>query len=261
MNWLHALILGLIQGLTEFLPISSSGHLELGKALFGVDVEGSLLFTVVVHFATVLSTIFVFRKDIKNLFVGFFSKGHNDTKIYVWKLLLSLIPVLLVGLFLKDKVELLFDGNIVFVGAMLLVTALLLTVSYYKKPGVRKIGWVDAFVIGIAQAVAVIPGISRSGATIATGMIIGNNRADLAKFSFLMVIIPIVGELFLDVISGELFVSQIGFAPLLIGFLAAFISGLFACKVMIKLVQKGKLIWFAVYCSIIGLIAIIINFV
>ncbi len=261
MNWLQALILGLIQGLTEFLPISSSGHLELGKALFNVDVEGSLLFTVLVHFATVLSTIVVFRKEIGELFVGFFSKGHKETKLYVWKLLFSLIPILIVGLFFKDKVESLFDGNIVFVGSMLLVTALLLTISHYKKQGYRKIGFGDAFVIGIAQAVAVIPGISRSGSTIATGMIIGNNRSELAKFSFLMVIIPIVGEMFLDLVSGELFATQIGLAPLIIGFLAAFLSGLFACKVMIKLVQKGKLIWFALYCLIIGIVAIVINFI
>ncbi|MDL2227948.1 undecaprenyl-diphosphate phosphatase [Bacteroidales bacterium OttesenSCG-928-K03] len=261
MNWLEALILGIIQGLTEFLPISSSGHLELAKAMFGVEAESSLMFTVAVHAATVLSTIIVFRKDIGQLFVGFFSKGHTDEKSYVFKLLLSMIPVGIVALLSKDEISTLFNGNIIFVGSMLLVTALLLTFSYFRRNGTRSIGWLDSFIIGIAQAVAVIPGISRSGATIATGMIIGNKPTELAKFSFLMVIIPILGETFLDLVSGDLFSSSIGMIPIILGFVAAFVSGLFACKLMINIVKKGKLIWFALYCLIAGLTAIIIGII
>lgn len=259
MTWFEALILGLIQGLTEYLPVSSSGHLELGKALFGVESDGGLMFTVAVHAATVLSTIIVLRKDIADLFVGFFSKGHLEEKNYVWKLLISMIPVGIVALLFKDEISTLFDGNIVFVGCMLLVTALLLTFSYFKRHGKRSIGWLDSIVIGVAQAIAVIPGISRSGATIATGMIIGNKPGELAKFSFLMVIIPILGETFLDIISGDFFATSIGILPIAIGFVAAFVSGLFACKVMINLVKKGKLIWFAVYCLVVGLVAILIG--
>ncbi|MDR2085123.1 MAG: undecaprenyl-diphosphate phosphatase [Bacteroidales bacterium] len=259
MTWFEALILGLIQGLTEFLPVSSSGHLELAKAVFGIETEGGLMFTVVVHAATVLSTLIVFRKDIADLFIGFFSKGHIEEKNYVFKLLISMIPVGLVALFFKDEISSLFNGNIVFVGSMLIITALLLTLSYFKRHGTRSIGWLDSIIIGLAQAVAVLPGISRSGATIATGMIIGNKPSELAKFSFLMVIIPILGETFLDIISGDLLASSIGIIPLVIGFVSAFLSGFFACKVMINIVKKGKLIWFAVYCLIIGLIAIFIG--
>lgn len=256
-SW-QAFLLGLIQGLTEFLPVSSSGHLELGKVLFGVETTENLLFTVIVHAATVLSTIVVFRKDILNLLKGFFSKGNNPEKIFVGKLLVSAIPVAYVGFLLKDVIEQLFDGNILFVGAMLLVTASLLSFTYFKKKGNREITWRDSFIIGIGQAIAVLPGVSRSGTTIAVGMIIGNKPADLARFSFLMVIIPILGELFLDVVGGDLVTSasEIGVMPLIIGALSAFISGLLACKWMINIVKKGKLIWFAIYCAIVGLIAI-----
>jgi len=259
MSWLEALILGLVQGLTEFLPVSSSGHLELGKVLFGVEAENSLMFTVAVHAATVLSTIVVFRKDIAELFVAFFSKGRQEETNYVYKLLISMIPVGIVALLFKDEISSLFDGNIVLVGSMLIVTALLLTISYFKRHGTRKIGWLDAIIIGIAQAIAVVPGLSRSGTTIATGMIIGNKTSDLAKFSFFMVIIPILGETFLDIINGSLFESSVGVLPIIIGFVTAFVSGLFACKVMIKLVKRGKLIWFAVYCLAIGVLAIILG--
>lgn len=256
-SW-QAFLLGLIQGLTEFLPVSSSGHLELGKVLFGVETKENLLFTVIVHAATVLSTIVVFRKDILNLLKGFFSKGNNPEKSFVGKLLVSAIPVAFVGLFLKDVIEQLFDGNIIFVGAMLLVTASLLSFSYFKKKGNRELTWRDSFIIGVGQAIAVLPGVSRSGTTIAVGMIIGNKPADLARFSFLMVIIPILGELFLDVVGGDLIASasQIGVMPLIIGALSAFLSGLLACKWMINIVRKGKLIWFAIYCAVVGLIAI-----
>ena len=258
MSWWQALLLGLIQGLTEFLPVSSSGHLELGKSLFDVQLEDNLIFTVIVHFATVLATIVVFRAEIGRLFVGFFSKGQNEDKTFVLKLLLSMIPVGIVGVFFKDEVESLFGGKILFVGIMLLVTALLLTISYYKPKGNRDIGWLDAFVIGVGQAFAVLPGLSRSGTTIATGMIIGNKHDNLAKFSFLMVIIPILGELFLDVVSGNIAesVAGIGIVPIVTGFVAAFLSGLLACKWMINIVRRGKLIYFAVYCLIIGLVAI-----
>ncbi len=259
MEWWQAFLLGLVQGLTEFLPVSSSGHLELGKALFGVEGADNLFFTVVVHAATVMSTIVVLRKDIGRLLKGFFSKGANEDKSFVGKLLISMIPIGIVGLFFKDYVEKLFNGNIVFVGCMLLLTACLLSFSYFKKKGEREIGWLDAFIIGISQAVAVLPGLSRSGTTIATGMIIGNKPSSLATFSFMMVIIPILGELFLDLVSGDLFTSaaQIGVVPILVGAVTAFLAGAAACKWMINLVKKGKLIWFAVYCVIIGVIAII----
>ncbi|MBR0122474.1 MAG: undecaprenyl-diphosphate phosphatase [Bacteroidales bacterium] len=259
MSWWQALLLGLIQGLTEFLPVSSSGHLELGKALLNVDITENLLFTVVVHIATVLSTIVVFRKEIGKLFVGFFSKGKNDEKSFVWKLLLSAVPVAIVGFLFKDYVDELFDGRIILVGCMLLVTAAFLTISYFVKKGDREINWLDALIIGVGQAVAVMPGLSRSGTTIATGMMIGNKPSVLAKFSFLMVIIPVLGEMFLDLVGGDIATAagSIGTIPLLVGFLAAFLSGLFACKWMIRIVSKGKLIWFAVYCVVIGIIAII----
>lgn len=249
-------MLGLLQGLTEFLPVSSSGHLELGKVLFGVEAENSLIFTVVVHSATVFSTLVVFRKEISSLFVNFFKYGKNDEKTYVLKLLVSMIPILIVGFLFKDEIKSLFDGNIVFVGCMLLLTALLLLVSFFKPKGTRSIGWLDAFIIGCAQACAALPGLSRSGSTIATGMLLGNKPEELAKFSFLMVIIPVLGELFLDVVSGKIVTSEIGVLPLIIGFVSAFISGLLACKIMINLVKKGKLFWFAIYCTIIGAVAI-----
>lgn len=258
MNWLEALILGLIQGLTEFLPVSSSGHLELGKAIFGIEAEKSLVFTVVVHGATVLSTLVVFYKDILTLFKGLFRFKWNEDTQYISKILFSMIPVLLVGMFFLEEVEALFTANVQFVGFMLLITGGLLTFTYLFKPKEKNIGFLDAFIIGIAQSIAVIPGISRSGATISTGLILRNKREHLAKFSFLMVIIPIIGANLKDVMgNGTAEGSTIGIIPLLIGFLAAFISGLLACKWMINLVKKGNLIYFAIYCFIIGSIAII----
>jgi undecaprenyl-diphosphatase len=257
MSWIEALILGLLQGLTEFLPVSSSGHLELGKALLNINPENSLTFTIVVHGATVLSTIVVFRRDLWNLIKGFFAFKWNDETKYVFKIFVSMIPVGFVGLFFKDEVESLFTGNIVFVGAMLLITAALLAFTYFKKSNTRDIGFRDSLVIGIAQAFAVIPGISRSGSTIATGLLLGNKKEIVAKFSFLMVLIPIIGANLKDLADGEMQNGGVGSIPLIVGFLAAFISGLFACKWMIGLVKKGKLIYFAVYCLIIGLVAII----
>ena len=257
MNWIEALILGLVQGLTEFLPVSSSGHLEIGKALFGIHSEQSLIFTIAVHGATVLSTIVVFRKDIANLFKGLFKIEWNQETQYAAKIIVSMIPVAIVGLFFKDFVESFFQSNVAFVGFMLIITATLLTLTFYAKSKNKEISFLDAFIIGIAQAVAVLPGISRSGSTIATGLLLGNKKNKIAEFSFLMVIIPILGEIFLDIIQGN-FVSNssIGAIPIAVGFLAAFISGLFACKWMVELVKKGKLIYFAIYCLIIGLLAI-----
>jgi undecaprenyl-diphosphatase len=259
MDWLEALILGIIQGLTEFLPVSSSGHLEIGKHLFGIHSEESIYFTIAVHGATVLSTIVVFRNDILKLIQGLFKIQWNEETQYITKIFISLIPVGFVGVFLKDDIKSLFGGdNIVFVGSMLLITSALLAFTFFRKSGKREVGFIDAFIIGIAQAFAVIPGISRSGSTIATGLLLGNNKETIAKFSFLMVLIPILGENFLDIVSGEMTSSSgLGFMPLAIGFVAAFISGLLACKWMINLVKKGKLIYFAAYCLAIGLIAII----
>ncbi|MCK4406883.1 MAG: undecaprenyl-diphosphate phosphatase [Bacteroidales bacterium] len=260
MDWLEALILGIVQGLTEFLPVSSSGHLELGKVILGVEAERSLIFTVVVHGATVLSTIFVFHKDLWILLKGLFAFKWNDETKYISKILISMIPVVVVGLFFAEEIESFFTGNVVFVGSMLIITALLLTFTYFKKSNLRKISFIDSFIIGIAQAAAVLPGISRSGATISTGLMLGNKRELIAKFSFLMVLIPIIAANVKDLFTGEMASeSSIGAVPLLIGFFAAFISGLLACKWMIGIVKKGKLIYFAIYCFIIGLIAIFVG--
>jgi undecaprenyl-diphosphatase len=258
MNWIEALILGIVQGLTEFLPVSSSGHLEIGKALLGVAATESLNFSIAVHGATVLSTIIVFRKDIIEIFGGFFKFQWNDETKYVSKILLSMIPVAIVGIFIKDWVKSFYgEGNVMFVGFMLLITAVLLGLTYFVKGKGREIKFSDAFVIGIAQAFAVLPGISRSGSTIATGLLLGNKKETVTRFSFLMVLIPILGENLLDILSGGMTEnSQIGILPLGIGFVAAFISGLFACSWMLKIVKKGKLIYFAIYCFVVGILAI-----
>jgi undecaprenyl-diphosphatase len=257
MNIFEAIILGLIQGLTEYLPVSSSGHLEIGHVLFGVAEGDNLIFDILVHGATVLSTLVIFRKEIIELFAGLFMFKWNEQTIYISKLLVSAIPVAIAGVFFEDQVEALFSGNLLFIGSMLLVTAGLLTFAHFSKARTRKITFLDSLIIGTAQVLAIIPGISRSGATIATGMIIGNNKANLAKFSFLMVIIPILGANFLEIISGDMTVnSSIGTLPLIAGFLAAFVAGLLACRWMVNIVRKGKIIYFAVYCVIIGAIAI-----
>ncbi|MDD3740637.1 MAG: undecaprenyl-diphosphate phosphatase [Bacteroidales bacterium] len=259
MEWFEALILGLIQGLTEFLPVSSSAHLEIGKSLFGIKGEENLYFSILVHGATVLSTIVVFRKEILKLLSGLFKFKYNEETQYIFKIGVSMIPVLIVGLLFKDFVKSFFAADsLIVTGSFLLVTALLLSFTYFfKRNNQRDIGYLDAFIIGIAQAVAVFPGISRSGATIATGLLIGNKKTEIAKFSFLMVLIPILGENLLDVFGGSFGDSSISSTSMIIGFLSAFLSGLFACKVMIKIVSKGKLIWFAIYCLIAGLISII----
>lgn len=257
MDWLQALILGLVQGLTEFLPVSSSGHLEIGKILAGVETADSLTFTIAVHGATVLSTLVVFRNDILKLLRGLFKFRWNEETRYIALLLFSAIPVLVVGLFFKDQVEGLFTGNIILVGSMLLITALLLTFSYYSKNHTQTVGFFSALIIGIAQAFAVIPGISRSGATISTALMLGKKREEASRFSFLMVLIPIMGANFLDLMEQDFAAEgSIGMLPLIVGALAAFIAGVFACSWMIKLVNRGRLIYFAVYCAIIGLFAL-----
>lgn len=260
MTWLEAFILGLLQGLTEFLPVSSSGHLELGKALFGIEAKDTLLFTVVVHGATVLSTIVVFRKDLLTLFTDSLSLKWNDSAKYTVKLLISMIPVIFLGLFFKEEIEQFFEGRVVFVGSMLLITAALLSSTYIRRKNTRDIGFLDGFIIGIAQAIAVLPGISRSGATISAGLLLGNKREQVTRFSFLMVLVPIIGanaKDFYDV--GFAGMEKIGFLPLAIGFVTAFISGLLACKAMIGIVKKGGLVWFAVYCAVIGIVAIVLG--
>ena len=263
MSWLEALILGLVQGLTEFLPVSSSGHLAIGRELLGVEASGDLVFEVAVHAATVLSTIVVFRKEIWKLLQGLFRFKMNDETDYILKILVSMIPVFVVGMFFKDYVEDMFASLLV-VGIALLVTALLLFFSDFaskkaqaENPARNGISFWQALVVGIGQALAVIPGLSRSGTTISTGLICGVKREVMAQFSFLMVLIPILGEAFLDVVGGDMAASSIGILPLLIGFLAAFISGLFACKVMIALVRRARLSWFALYCAIVGILVLI----
>ena len=269
MEWFEAILLGLIQGLTEFLPVSSSGHLEIGKVLLGVETTDDLLFTTMVHAATVLSTIVVFRKQIWDLLKGFFCglKGIkvengslvcNDQTDYLLKIVVSMIPVFIVGVFFKDSVESLF-GSITVVGVALVMTALLLFFSdYASKPGRKSIfpentyrngiSYWQALAVGVGQAFAVMPGLSRSGTTISTGLICGVKREVMAQFSFLMVLVPILGETFLDVVGGDFGASSVGALPLVLGFASAFLSGLFACKVMIALVKRARLSWFALYC-------------
>ena len=266
MNWLESLLLGILQGLTEFLPVSSSGHLTIGQEILNLDTSAAdnLLFTVTVHAATVLSTIVILWKEIENLFKGtFFTVKWNPEKEYVAKILLSCIPVMIVGLFFKDYVEEIFGRGLLIVGCCLLVTATLLTFAYYAKPRKKEnISYLDAFIIGLSQAVAVLPGLSRSGTTIATGLILGNKKESIAQFSFLMVLIPILGETFLnviDIIKDPASIGGIGFMPLAVGFLGAFLSGCLACKFMIDLVKKGKLIYFAIYCALAGAATIIFS--
>ncbi|HPY67269.1 MAG TPA: undecaprenyl-diphosphate phosphatase [Bacteroidales bacterium] len=259
MNWFEAIALGLIQGLTEFLPISSSGHLEIAKSIFGIDPEANFYFTIAVHGATVLSTIVVFWKEIIELIKGTLKFKMNDETSYVLKLIVSMIPVGIAGLFLKDPIESLFNGNIVFIGFMLLITSTLLALAHFIKKREREIGYLDALLIGIAQAIAVIPGISRSGATISTGLMIGNSKDKIARFSFLMVLVPIIGANLLEIMSGEINLNSTSFGIILIGFLAAFVSGYLACRWMIGLVKKSKLIWFSIYCLIIGLLSIVLG--
>ncbi len=276
MEWFEAVLLGVIQGLTEFLPVSSSGHLEIGKALLNIETTDDLLFTTMVHAATVLSTVVVFRRQIWDLLKGFFC-GLKDWRIvrgasgcrlecneqtdYLLKIAVSMIPIFIVGMFFKDEVESLF-GSIQVVGVALLVTAVLLAFSDYASKILRKrtqgvehrngISYWQAFVVGLGQSLAVIPGLSRSGTTISTGLICGVKREVMAQFSFLMVLVPILGETFLELVGGEFGASSVGALALVLGFVSAFLSGLFACKVMIALVKKARLSWFALYCLIVA---------
>lgn len=267
MEWFEALILGIIQGLTEYLPVSSSGHLAIGAHLFGLSGEENLTFTVAVHVATVLSTCVILWKEIVWLFTDLFKFKWNEGTRYIVNILISMIPVGIVGLFFKDKVEAIFGSGLLVVGICLMITATLLAFSYWARPRQREnISPLHAFIIGIAQALAVLPGLSRSGSTIATGLLLGNKKERLAQFSFLMVIPPILGEALLDVKDmAELGVSQAmaGLSPLAlaVGFIAAFVSGCLACKWMIGIVKRGKLIWFALYCAIVGLATIILPYV
>lgn len=266
MSWIEALVLGLIQGLSEYLPVSSSGHLEIASKLLGIsEPENNITFAVTVHAATVLSTLIVLFSEVSKLARGLFTLKWNSEWQYASKILLSMAPVLIVVLLFRNVIERFFGGSLVVVGCCLLVTAALLALTFFVKPGEgRKITFWDALIIGVAQAVALLPGLSRSGATIATGVLLGNNKEEVAKFSFLMVIIPVLGETFLDILKYALNTSStavettgIPFLSLAVGFLAAFISGLIACKWMINLVKKGKLIYFAVYCAIVGSLTLI----
>lgn len=271
MNWLQALVLGLVQGLTEFLPVSSSGHLMIFRELLGVDTEGFLDFTVTVHLATVLATLVVFWSEIWMLLKGLFSFRYNDETDYVLKILVSVIPVGIVGLLFKDALEAMFSDNLFTVAIFLVITAILLYFSdQFKFRRGKKteepeqenkyrngISYWQAFVVGIGQAFAVFPGLSRSGTTISFGLISGVKRSVMAQFSFLMVLIPVIGEQLLDImdcITGDaVFGSGIGIGALLVAFLAAFVSGLFACRVMVAIVRKAKLTWFALYCLVVAL--------
>ncbi len=265
MDWLQALILGIIQGLTEYLPVSSSGHLAIGSYLFGLQDSDNLMFTVLVHVATVLSTFVILWSEIDWILKGLFKFKMNDETKYFINILISMIPVGIVGVFFKDYVEEVFGTGLLIVGIMLLVTAALLTFSYYAKPRIKQnISWKDALIIGVAQACAVMPGLSRSGSTIATGLLLGNKKESLAQFSFLMVIPPILGEALLDVMKmmkGEDVFGSISALPLVVGFLAAFISGCIACKWMISIVKRGKLIYFGIYCAIVGVVTIICSLI
>lgn len=262
MNNIEALILGLLQGFTEYLPVSSSGHLVLASSLFGIEGEQNLTFTITVHVATVLSTIVIFWSQIMELIRGVFKFELNNETRYVINIIVSMIPVGIVGVFFKDTVEEIFGSGTFIVGLMLLLTAVLLAFSYYAKPRQKEnISTLDAFVIGLAQACAVMPGLSRSGSTVATGLLLGNKKELLAQFSFLMVVPPILGEALLDVIkalgsSAEAVAGPVSLTALTIGFVAAFVSGCIACKWMISIVRNGKLIWFALYCALVGLAAI-----
>ncbi len=261
MEIIDAIILGIIQGLTEFLPVSSSGHLELGKAILGDNSvpEESLLFTIVLHFATALSTIVVFRKDIITLIKGLFDFKWNEDTQFAFKIIVSMLPAVIVGLFFEEQLEQLFGGNIMLVGWMLIVTAILLFLADKAKNTDKKVSFKNAFIIGVSQAIAMLPGISRSGATISTSVLLGNDKTKAARFSFLMVVPLILGKIAKDIFSGDITYDSQNFTALSIGFIAAFIAGLFACTWMIALVKKSKLSYFALYCVIVGLVAIIFS--
>ncbi|MFY0654240.1 MAG: undecaprenyl-diphosphate phosphatase [Cyclobacteriaceae bacterium] len=260
MTILEAVILGIIQGLTEFLPVSSSGHLEIGTVLLGVNTKDNLLFSIVVHGATAFSTVVIFRKDIGQIVIDLLKFEANESLHFSLKILLSMIPVGIVGVLFEDQIEAFFGGRIVLVGSMLIVTGLLLLFTQFSKSSDKEVSYPKAIIIGLAQAIAIMPGISRSGSTISTAILLGVDREKAARFSFLMVLIPILGATLIKVKhlyeAPELSADISGLA-LGLGFVAAFISGLLACKWMISIVKKGKLIYFAIYCFTIGALAII----
>lgn len=264
MSWWEALLLGLVQGLTEFLPVSSSGHLEIGQELLGTAGEDNLTFAIVVHTATVLSTLAILWKEVAKLFKGTFTTlKWNEDKNYIAMIFVSMIPVFVVGMFFKEEVEAFFGSGLLLVGICLCITAVLLYFSEWiskRRTGLgHEVGYKDAIIIGLAQAVAVLPGLSRSGTTIATGLLCGVKKESVTQFSFLMVLIPILGEAFLellDLISGEV-VSSLGVVPMLVGFLSAFVSGCLACRFMINIVRRQKLIYFAIYCLFAGVFSIV----
>lgn len=258
MTLFEAIVLGIIQGLTEFLPVSSSGHLEIAHVLFGIRESDNLLFAIAVHGATVLSTIVVFWNEISRLVVAFFRFRMSEEMQFIINIFISLIPVVVVGLFFKEEVESLFTGNLLIVGIMLVVTSVLLTISSYVPSRGRRITPRSAFLMGLAQAAAVLPGLSRSGSTISTGLMCGVKPQEVAKFSFLMVLIPIIGVNVLELVSGEFAGSQsVSGGNIAAGAIAAFVSGTIACKWMINIVKRGKLVWFAVYCLIVGVASIL----
>ena len=264
MTIVESIILGAVQGLTEFLPVSSSGHLQIAKALLGVEIEENLAFDTTLHAATVLSTIVILWPEIKRLVVGLFSRHFNEEQAYILKILLSMIPIGVVGFTLKDYIDAMLSSPYILsiVGAMLLLTAALLAFAYYARPRQKEnISYRDAFIIGLAQAVAAMPGLSRSGSTIATGLLLGNKKEAMAHFSFLMVLAPILGEMLLNIVKGEVVFASIGMVPMIAGFVSAFVVGCLACKFMIDIVKRGRLIWFAVYCALAGVVSIVSNFI
>ncbi|MEM9674538.1 MAG: undecaprenyl-diphosphate phosphatase [Cyclobacteriaceae bacterium] len=260
MTIIEAIILGIVQGLTEFLPVSSSGHIELGTVLLGVQSKDNLLFSVIVHCATALSTIVIFRKDIAYIIRGVFAFQWNEETAYVAKIVVSMLPVGFIGAFFKDEIEAFFGGQVLLVGLMLLITGTLLAMTYYAKKQPGQVTFPKALIIGLAQAFAIMPGISRSGATIATALLIGVEKEQAARFSFLMVLAPILGASLLEILDyweAPAATGSISGLALILGFFAAFISGLLACQWMIAIVKRGKLIYFAIYCFIIGTLAIV----
>lgn len=257
MSVIDALLLGLLQGLTEFLPVSSSGHIELGKALLGVDAESNLTFTVVVHGATVLSTIVVFRKELASIGRGLLEFRWNESYQTALNIIISMIPVGIVGVFFKDHVATLFGNNLALTGTALCVTAILLAVSHLAKHTTKSVSPKSAFIIGLAQAVAVVPGISRSGSTIVTALLLGVKREEASRFSFLMVILPIIAANALDIMDSSSSLSSVDILPMLLGFITAFVVGVVACRWMVRIVNRGTLIYFAAYCLLAGLAAII----
>lgn len=263
MNSLESIVLGIIQGLTEFLPVSSSGHLELAKAILGDNSipKESLAFTVVLHFATALSTIVIFRKEVLQIFKGLFQFKWNEETQFSLKIIISMIPAAFIGVYFDDVLESLFSQQILLVGFMLFITALLLLLADKAKDTTKNVTFFNAIVIGVSQAIAVLPGISRSGATISTSVLLGIDRTKAARFSFLMVVPLIIGKMVKDLASGELELSSSEAIPLILGFFAAFISGLLACKWMIALVKKSKLSYFSLYCAVVGTISIIYSLI